>query len=270
MNSDIFQILGSRFLGHGTRLQFLKVANFVLQAFSLVWYLRGLFSFVLFLQLLNSELVFTTTGKFDYIFIDNSLDLQYKKLKCIHLVLAHFSVLITLCIKLPWFCHTNSRQLFCNCPLFVIALVPGLFFGGKPDKMCCHSVVSSKWLKTQSVSQFALQDEILQFKQTWIIRSLAVQRLKKLEEQHIHCFNLIECLVPMTMLTLDIPKSTAVADGKPVLFSKGDSSRQAPATHLRHTFSGLAQASHALPASFWYQQFRTNRATILESGVVIR
>ena len=71
-------------------------------------------------------------------------------------------------------------------------------------------------------------------------------------------------------LTLDIPKSTAVADGKQVLFSKGDSSRQAPATHLRHTFSGLAQASHALPASFWYQRFRTNRATILESGVVIR
>ena len=36
-------------------------------------------------------------------------------------------------------------------------------------------------------------------------------------------------------LTLDIPKSTAVADGKQVLFSKGDSSRQAPATHLHHT-----------------------------------
>ena len=48
--------------------------------------------------------------------------------------------------------------LFCNCPLFVIALVPGLFFGGKPDETCCHSVVASKWLETQ-VSHFALQDE---------------------------------------------------------------------------------------------------------------
>ena len=38
-----------------------------------------------------------------------------------------FCIIITLCRKLPWFCHTNSGQLFCNCPLFVIALVPGLF-----------------------------------------------------------------------------------------------------------------------------------------------
>ena len=67
-------------------------------------------------------------------------------------------ILITLCMKLSWFCHTNSRQLFCNCPLFVIALVPGLFFGGKPDQTCCHSVVASKWLETR-VSHFALQDE---------------------------------------------------------------------------------------------------------------
>ena len=35
---------------------------------------------------------------------------------------------------------------------FIIALVPGLFFGGKPDETCCHSGVVSKWLKTQSVS----------------------------------------------------------------------------------------------------------------------
>ena len=61
--------------------------------------------------------------------------------------------LITLCMKLSWFCHTNSGQLFCNCPLFVIALVPGLFFGGKPDETCCHSVVASKWLNfRESVS----------------------------------------------------------------------------------------------------------------------
>ena len=59
---------------------------------------------------------------------------------------------------------------------------------------------------------------------------------------------------PCNCISLDIPKSTAVAAGKQVLFSKGDSSRQAPATHFRHTFSGLAQASHALPASFWYKQ----------------
>ena len=32
--------------------------------------------------------------------------------------------LITLCMKLPWFCHTNSGQFFRNCSLFVIALVP--------------------------------------------------------------------------------------------------------------------------------------------------
>ena len=55
-----------------------------------------------------------------------------------------FYRLITLCMELSWFCHTNSGQLFCNCPLFVIAPVPGLFFGWKPDETCCHSVVASK------------------------------------------------------------------------------------------------------------------------------
>ena len=46
-------------------------------------------------------------------------------------------------MKLSWFCHTISGQ------LFVISLVPGLFFGGKPDETCCHSVVASNWLKTR-------------------------------------------------------------------------------------------------------------------------
>ena len=75
-----------------------------------------------------------------------------------HEYLCPVTFLITLCMKLFWFCHTNSGQLFCNGPLFVIALVPGLFFGGKPDETCCHSVVASKWLKTR-VGQFTLQDE---------------------------------------------------------------------------------------------------------------
>ena len=73
----------------------------------------------------------------------------------------------------------------------------------------------------------------------------------------------------ISLLTLDSPRSTAVAFGKHAPSSVGDSSRQAPTTHLCHTSSGLAQASRALTASFWYQQFRTNRAAILESGVVI-
>ena len=42
-------------------------------------------------------------------------------------------------------------QLFCNCPLFVMALVLGLFFGGKPAETCCRSVAALKKLKTQSV-----------------------------------------------------------------------------------------------------------------------
>ena len=42
--------------------------------------------------------------------------------------------IITLCMKLSWFCHTNSGQLFCNCPLFVIALVPGLFLAGNQTR----------------------------------------------------------------------------------------------------------------------------------------
>ena len=73
----------------------------------------------------------------------------------------------------------------------------------------------------------------------------------------------------LSLLTLGAPNVDRSRQRKQASFSKGDSSRQAPTTHLCHTFSGLAQASHALPASFWYQWFRTNRATILESGVVI-
>ena len=95
-----------------------------------------------------------------------------------------FQIVITLCMKLSWFCHTNGRQLFCNCLLFVIALVPGHFFYRKPNETCCHSVVASKWLK---LGQFALQLKT----QIEIIKSLIVQRLKKLEEQCIHHFNLI-------------------------------------------------------------------------------
>ena len=53
--------------------------------------------------------------------------------------------------KLPWLRHTNSGQLFCNCPLYVTALVPGFFLGGKPAEMCCHSIVASELLNTQSV-----------------------------------------------------------------------------------------------------------------------
>ena len=50
-------------------------------------------------------------------------------------------MLITLCMKLPWFCHTKRGQLFCNCPLFVITIVPRLFFAGKTSRdvlsFCC-------------------------------------------------------------------------------------------------------------------------------------
>ena len=62
------------------------------------------------------------------------------------MVTGQIDTCITLCMKLPWFCHTKH-----SCPLFVTALVPGLFSGGKPAETCCHSVVAAKWLKTQSV-----------------------------------------------------------------------------------------------------------------------
>ena len=69
INWDIFQILGSSFLivsflKHATKLKFLQVGNFcnfMLQAFSMVSYLKGLCSFVLCLQLLNAELDFATS-----------------------------------------------------------------------------------------------------------------------------------------------------------------------------------------------------------------
>ena len=54
----------------------------MLQEFSLVRYLKGPSSFVLYLQLLNAELVFATSdNEFNYIFIDNGRDLHHKQLK---------------------------------------------------------------------------------------------------------------------------------------------------------------------------------------------
>ena len=77
--------------------------------------------------------------------------------------------------------------------------MPALFFGGKPDEMCCYSVVAAKWLKIQSVCSAGRNTTKTQ---TEIIKSLAVQGLKKLEEQFIHHFNLIKYLVPATMSIL--------------------------------------------------------------------
>ena len=48
---------------------------------------------------------------------------------CVHTI----NGVITLCMKL-------------------IAFVPGLLFGREPDETCCHSVVTSTWLKTQVCS----------------------------------------------------------------------------------------------------------------------
>ena len=92
-------------------------------------------------------------------------------------------------MKLPWFCHTNS--VFCNCPLFVTALVPGLFFGGKSAKTCCHSVVASKCLKTQSVGTAG--------RKYYNLNTNTVQRLKnnELEEQCInHALRLNQVFSP--------------------------------------------------------------------------
>ena len=62
-------------------------------------------------------------------------------------------IIITLFMKLAQSRHTNSGQLFCNCPSFVIALVPDLFFGGKTVRKllslcCCENELqqlSNKW-----------------------------------------------------------------------------------------------------------------------------
>ena len=53
----------------------------MLQAFSLAWYLKGLCSFVVYLQLLNADLAFPTSAdEFNCVFFDNGFYLQYKKL----------------------------------------------------------------------------------------------------------------------------------------------------------------------------------------------
>ena len=57
----------------------------MLQAFSLARYLKGLCSFIVYLQLLNAELVVATSAdEFNCVFIENSQNLQYQKLNWFH------------------------------------------------------------------------------------------------------------------------------------------------------------------------------------------
>ena len=58
------------------------------------------------------------------------------------------SSIITICMKLPWFRHTNSPQLFCNCP------IPDLFFGGKSAegwKVVVTSLLLVGWKRMTTV-----------------------------------------------------------------------------------------------------------------------
>ena len=124
-------------------------------------------------------------------------------------------------MKLSWFCHTNSRQLFCNCP----RSRPLFWRETTRDVLsfcCCLKMAEN------SVSLLC-KTNILQLKQTQIIKSLAVQPLKKLKEQCIHDFNLIKYLVPMTTSILWItsfgklmerPKGKKLRSGNFISFLK--------------------------------------------------
>ena len=68
-------------------------------------------------------------------------------------------------MKLPWFYHSSSGQLSCSCPPFVIVLVLGLCFGGKPAD-CPKVVLTLLLFQNCSVAEnrkmaerFALLDE---------------------------------------------------------------------------------------------------------------
>ena len=69
----------------------------------------------------------------------------------------------TLCMKLSWFCHTNSGQLFCNCPLFVTALVPGHFLAGNQTRRVVILLLLQNGGKLESVSLLC-RTKILQLK----------------------------------------------------------------------------------------------------------
>ena len=69
------------------------------------------------------------------------------------------------------------------------------FFYGKPAEMCCRSLVTSKWLKTQSVGSAGRKYS--NFNTSADYKYLAVQRLNnhELEEQFINYFNEIMYLI---------------------------------------------------------------------------
>ena len=92
--------------------------------------------------------------------------------------------LITLCMKLPWFCHTNGGQLVCNCPR------SRPLFWRETDVLslcCCLRMAenSVSWLCRTKILQLLHKHRLLR----------ASQNNNELEEQCIHHFNLIKYLV---------------------------------------------------------------------------
>ena len=81
------------------------------------------------------------------------LDCKVMPIMIRHLnILKYFSFVITLCMKLSWFCHTNRGHLFCNCPLFEIALVPGLFLAeNQTRRVVILLFLQNGWKLSQSI-----------------------------------------------------------------------------------------------------------------------
>ena len=84
--------------------------------------------------------------------------------------------IITLCIKLSWFCHTNSGQLFGNCPR------SRPLFLGKTSRDILSFCCCLKMAENSVSNHLALQDDnTTTSKQTQIIMSFEVQRLNNNE-----------------------------------------------------------------------------------------
>ena len=106
---------------------------------------------------------------------------------------------ITLYMKLPWFCHTNIRQLFCNCPR------SRPLFGKKPVETCCHSVIASKWLETHLA---LCRTKILQLQHKHgLLRAWQLLSWKNNTSTFKESFHVIEGQVQLNGIIVIRPKS---------------------------------------------------------------
>ena len=120
-----------------------------------------------------------------------------------------FHLVITLCMKEPWFRHTNSRQSFCNCLPFVIALVPDLFFGWKSaegSKVVVTLLLPQMADNSDTLSSLLGKNELHQLSNKWRNKNIKYSTKLGLILIKLGQFNIRSMLIWRSICHMDLIK----------------------------------------------------------------